>query len=204
MGNPQVTHLCIVRHGESEWNLEKRIQGQLNPSLTPLGQNQAQAVAARLAGEPWDEIYCSDLARAKSTAEAIAARIGLDITYLPELRERHQGRLEGLLATDAKRKYPDFDAPDVGRETLGQLYERTQKAFAEIVRLAGGRRVVVVCHGGVIRQYLLYLESEGLAECATEVENTSVTRVEWSIGGPKLLAVNDVAHLTASGLLRPA
>jgi len=197
------THVCIVRHGESEWNVEKRIQGQMDPPLSDLGERQAQAVARRLSQERWDAIYSSDLARARLTAEAIAQQVGLQIAVRTGLRERAFGRLEGILHIDARAKYPDWDAPELGRETEEALSERARSAFEEIVSTHPGQRVLVVTHGGLIRQFLGSIDLDGMAEPVTEVRNTSVTRLEW--GSPcRLLICNDIDHLLAENLLRLA
>lgn len=200
---PSSTHLCIVRHGESAWNLEKRVQGQLDPVLTQLGERQAEAVAMRLGAEPWDVIYSSDLTRARSTAAAIAARASLSVQERSNLRERGQGRLEGLLATEARARFPNWDAPEVGRESMDALRERARKAFDEIVGAHPGGRILVVAHGGLIRQYLEHLYAQGVGDGGVDVENTSITRVAWN-GTCNLLSVNDIAHLVEGNLLRSA
>lgn len=198
------TLLCLVRHGESEWNLEKRIQGQSDPALTMLGGRQAEAVAERLAGDPWDLLYSSDLARARETAERIARRIRLEIRFREALRERYQGKLEGMLAVDARKAYPDFDAPEVGRETIAQLRARAVEAISGILDEGRNKRLIVVCHGGVIRAYLHHLEDLGAPVKPVETLNTSITLIRWLEDSPEILAVNDATHLAANGLMRPA
>ncbi len=193
------THLCIVRHGESEWNVERRVQGQLDPPLTPLGTRQAEAVAARLAAERWDVLYSSDLIRARSTAAAIGACTDLPVVERKDLRERSQGRLEGLLATEARARFPDWDAKEVGRESLADLRERARIAFEEIARAHQGQRVVVVAHGGLIRQYLEHLCTCGVGSGGVDVRNTALTRLEWN-PSCSLLCVNDIAHLLERNL----
>lgn len=200
-----VTHLCVVRHGESEWNRERRVQGQRDPALSPLGERQAEAVARRLEGERWDALYSSDLTRARLTAQEIARRVGLVVHERPELRERSLGVLEGLLADEARARYPDWDAPEVGREPARAFYERAKAAFGAIVAAHPGERVLVVSHGGLIYQYLEFLRELGAGTGGVSVENTGVTRVEWPAGGsgrPRLLCVNDVSHLQEGNLLR--
>lgn len=193
-----VTHLCIVRHGESAWNVEKRVQGQLDPDLTELGLRQAQAVAQRLGEEAWDALYSSDLTRTRKTAQAIAARIGLEIRLRVDLRERCQGCLEGLLSEEARIRYPDWNAPELGRESKEALRERAKKAFAEIIAAHPGQRIVVVSHGGLIRQFMEHLHSLGVGSGGVNMDNTSITRVEWD-GNYRLLCVNDTAHLSVQG-----
>lgn len=194
------THLCIVRHGESLWNVEKRVQGQMDPDLTELGEAQAEAVARRLSDEKWDALYSSDLTRARKTAAAIAELVGLEVQERADLRERYQGCVEGMLAEKARELHPDWDAPEVGRESMQALSSRAKRVFTEIVAAHRGERVLVVTHGGLIRRYLVYLHSLGVGPGGVSVDNTSTTRVEWS-DTCGLLAVNDTAHLE-DGLAR--
>src|SRR5690606_34518196 len=150
------------RHGESEWNRERRVQGQKDPALSPLGQRQAEAVARRLESERWDALYSSDLARARLTAQQIARRVGLAGRERADLRERSLGVLEGLLADEARARYPDWDAPEVGREPGSAFYQRAKAAFGAIVAAHPGQRVLVVSHGGLIYQYLEFLRELGV------------------------------------------
>lgn len=149
-----MTVVCLVRHGESAWNRDGRIQGQRDPALSPRGRRQAEAVARRLAADPdgWAALYASDLARAARTAVVIGVRLGLPVELDPGLRERGQGRLEGLTADEALRVYPDFDAPDVGREPADRFGERCLAGLRRVTARHRTGRVVVVTHGGVIRR----------------------------------------------------
>jgi len=191
----RITHLCLVRHGESLWNAEGRVQGQLDPDLSPLGERQAKALAARLSREPWDRLYASDLRRALATAEAIARRTGLEVHRLVELRERHMGRLEGLLAGEARALYPDWDDPVVGRESLAAFTERAVAVCRRLITAHPGERLLVVTHGGLIKQYLNHLNFGDWL-----IDNTGITRLEWTEEGGiplrcRLICVNDTGHI---------
>lgn len=198
------TLLCLVRHGESEWNLERRIQGQMDPVLTDLGHKQAQAVAERFELGEWDLLYSSDLARARQTAEKVSARLGLEIRFRSILRERSQGKLEGLLSVEARKRYPDFDAPEVGRETLDQLTARAAKGIGEILAEGEGKRLIVVAHGALILAYLNHLKENGATVEPVQHGNTGVTLIRWQGSEPEVLAVNDVSHLVEKNLVRIA
>ncbi|MBX6395401.1 MAG: histidine phosphatase family protein, partial [Alicyclobacillaceae bacterium] len=87
--------ICLVRHGETVWNREQRLQGHQDIPLTDKGREQARAVARRLSTEPWDLVYSSDLSRARETAEIIAKHCGVRVVTDPRLRERFYGRFEG-------------------------------------------------------------------------------------------------------------
>ena len=105
-----LTHIILVRHGETLWNLEGRRQGQADSPLTPLGIAQAQAIAERLADEPVDALYSSDLTRALVTAGHVGAACGLPVIADARLREKSFGVLEGLQYAEVQAKYPEVSA----------------------------------------------------------------------------------------------
>lgn len=155
-----VTRFCLIRHGETAWNLDRRLQGQLDIELNPLGRHQAQAAAAWLAGEPVDALYASDLKRAWHTAERLEVTLGLARRAAPEFRERRYGAFEGLTYDQAAERYPeayrhfetrhaDFSLP-LGGESLRALYERVTAKLLELAVSHRGETVVIVTHGGVL------------------------------------------------------
>lgn len=187
-----VTTLCLLRHGESTWNAEKRIQGQLDPPLSALGRLQAVRVAARLAKEHWDAIYSSDLQRARQTAQAVADATGLPVHLDPALREQGQGKREGMLAEEAKLLYPDPDAPEVGREPVAALTARAIAALERIRDAHPGQRVIVVSHGALLAAFLrAVLGIEG----KIVMENTACTVVHWDGTAWQCSTYLDVSHL---------
>src|SRR5258706_3803519 len=100
------TRLCLVRHGETAWNAEGRVQGQLDIPLSPTGLAQAKAVASALAGESFDAIYSSDLVRVRQTAQPIAELLKKDVLLDERLRERHYGVFQGITYAEAKERFP--------------------------------------------------------------------------------------------------
>lgn len=154
------TRICLVRHGETTWNAEKRIQGQIDIGLNAAGLAQAEAAADWLSRQPATALYSSDLLRARQTAERIAVRLDLHPVFKPEFRERRYGFFEGLTYEEARARYPAeyqrFEARDpqfvipFGGESLQQLHERV---YAGLQRIATGhlnQTIVVVTHGGVL------------------------------------------------------
>ncbi len=144
--------LLLVRHGQSTWNADGRWQGQADPPLSALGERQAAAAGATLEG-PFDAVAASDLARAASTAAAIAAAQGLEVVMrLPALRERAAGPWEGHTRAEIEERWPDHLAtgrrPE-GYESDDDIVGRVLPALDELREL--GSRLVVVSHGGVIR-----------------------------------------------------
>jgi probable phosphoglycerate mutase len=113
--------LCLVRHGETDWNAQKRIQGQIDIPLNARGRAQAAATAAGLAGQRFDAVYSSDLARAWQTAQPIAAALGLPLYAAPGLRERHYGRMQGLTAAEARVRIPSVHAAYAARDRQRRL-----------------------------------------------------------------------------------
>jgi broad specificity phosphatase PhoE len=140
-----VTTLLFVRHGETDWNAEGRLQGQTDRPLNDYGRRQARELAARLAGDGVAALYASDLSRAKETAEIVGAELGLPVVVDPDLRERNWGTWEGL--TPAER-----DAVAFVGETPQEHRERTMRAVRRIAERHPDQTVVVVTHGGSLRR----------------------------------------------------
>jgi probable phosphoglycerate mutase len=155
-----LTRLCLVRHGETNWNLERRAQGQMDIALNARGRAQAEALAAELATERFDRIYSSDLKRALQTAAPLARARDLPILKNQELREKRDGAWEGLSHAEVEALYPedfahyrqrdlDFVIPG-GGESISQLAARVAPALEEIAKAHGGETVLVVAHAGVL------------------------------------------------------
>ena len=102
-----MTTILLVRHGETDWNLERRWQGHIDRPLNDVGRAQARALADRLDSEPFAAVYSSDLARARETAEIVAAAHGLPVHLDPRLREADVGEWSGLTADEIERRYPE-------------------------------------------------------------------------------------------------
>ncbi len=141
-----MTTLLLVRHGETDWNAEGRLQGQTDRPLNDFGRRQARRLAEELEAEEFAAIYSSDLARAHETAAIVGERLGLPVVLDPDLREKDWGNWEGL--TPVERDRVEF----VG-ETTEAHQERTLQALRRIAeRHAGDDAVLVVTHGGSLRR----------------------------------------------------
>jgi 2,3-bisphosphoglycerate-dependent phosphoglycerate mutase len=140
-----VTELLLVRHGETDWNAEGRLQGHTDRPLNEYGRRQAIELADRLAGEGADAIYASDLVRAQTTAEIIGERLGLPVVVDPDLREKNWGTWEGL--TGDERVLVEFEG-----ESTENHRDRVMAAVRRIAARHPGQRVVVVTHGGSLRR----------------------------------------------------
>jgi len=193
---PQTTRLCLVRHGETDWNLTYRYQGTTDIPMNETGRDQAGRVADKLAGQSWDAIVSSPLSRAMETARAIAATTGIEtIEEDRDLQERGYGEAEGLTLVEREKVWPDAHWP--GLESWDDVATRTMTAIERIAANHAGQRVLVVCHGGVINSILAVLSENELGTGKTVILNTSLTTLtrsgeEWTIG-----IVNEASHLEA-------
>ena len=199
------TRLCVVRHGETAWNAEHRVQGQLDVPLNEAGQAQAQAAARALAREKFDVIYSSDLSRARQTAAPTAELLAMPVVVDRELRERHYGIFERLTYAEVKVRYPEdyarFEArdPDYAFRTGESLKDFSVRSIAVISRIANqheGRNILVFTHGGVLDK--LYRHVTGLPLSAPRdfgIPNAGLNRIELTPGGWRIRAWADVAHL---------
>jgi broad specificity phosphatase PhoE len=141
-----VTTLLLVRHAETDWNADGRLQGQTDRPLSDFGRRQAQRLAGELEREEIEAIYSSDLSRARETAEILGERLGLPVALDPELREKDWGTWEGLTAVERGRV--EF----VGESTEAHQ-ERMLRALRRISdRHPGSGCVLVVTHGGSMRR----------------------------------------------------
>ncbi|WP_345941177.1 histidine phosphatase family protein [Microbacterium sp. Se63.02b] len=135
-----MTHLTLVRHGQTDWNLARRIQGSTDIPLNATGREDAARAAEQLATSTHHAVYTSPLLRARETAEIIADRLGLEVAgVVPDIREREFGEGEGMLVEDYIGAYGDWHAEVAGAETLQQVGERAIAALHAIARQARRR-----------------------------------------------------------------
>jgi len=166
-----VTDFLLVRHGETDWNAAGRLQGHTDRPLSDYGREQARRLAAELAGEQFDAIYSSDLARARETAEIVGASLGLPVTLDPDLREKDWGTWEGLTSTER------FGVELAG-ESTAQHQERMLAALGRIAETHPNGRVIVVTHGGSMRR----VQTEVLGFAMPVVENCGRWACGWENG----------------------
>ncbi len=201
----QVTRVVAIRHGETVWNAEMRMQGQLDTVLSGRGRWQARRVAEALAGEGIEAVFASDLARAFDTAQAIADRIGLDVETDQGLRERSFGVFEGYTYAEIgarwpaeaarwRRHEPDF-GPDEG-ETFRDFSVRAVAAATRIAASHAGRSIAFVTHGGVLD--CLYRAASNVpldAPRSWQLGNAAINRLLYTPRGFTLVGWSDTAHL---------
>ena len=203
------TRVVAIRHGETAWNAETRIQGQRDIPLNATGVWQARQMAAALADEGIQAIYSSDLQRADDTAAALAAATGLPLVNDAGLRERHFGEFEGFTFAEIEQRWPALSErwrrrePDfgpAGGETLNSFYARSVATATRLVAAHPGQTIALVTHGGVLD--CLYRAATRVALQAPrtwQIGNTGVNRLLYSPEGSVLIGWNDVGHLESGG-----
>ena len=201
-------HLMLVRHGETEWNVQRRYQGQSDVPLSEIGNQQAESIAGRLAGQEIGAIYASDLKRAWQTAQVIAAQIGLDVISEPRLRELKFGILEGLTFEEAEEKYPemitawldDFNNTPERAETIDMFNARIVSLLDDLKVKHDEQVVLLVGHGGSLSEILRAVLGLSLEKrWYIQMENASLSEVLIADDYVALNRLNDTCHLVVLG-----
>lgn len=205
MPGGRTTLLIALRHGETAWNAEQRIQGQLDTPLNETGRWQAERLGQALADADVQAIYSSDLQRARDTAAPLAQRMGLPVQTDPALRERHFGQWQGSRYPELEQQYPeqtlawrrrdpDFGPP--GGETLAAFHERALAAYTRLAQAHAGQTVAVFAHGGLLDS--LYRAATGQALQAPRswlCANARINRLLYTGEAFTLVGWNDDTHL---------
>ncbi len=166
-------HIHLFRHGQTDWNAERRIQGQSESRLTDLGVQQAQALGQRIQQLRFDQVFCSSSLRTRQTAAHAFAQAPHPITYLDTLREIDLGPWEGRLYAEIEVEQPDsyrhfWEQPHLfdvaGAETFAQLQQRAIDAVALIKSELNAGHVAIVSHGALIKALLCHFENKPLSE----------------------------------------
>ncbi|MCC6801657.1 MAG: histidine phosphatase family protein [Anaerolineae bacterium] len=196
--------ILLIRHGQTDWNLEQRWQGHLDVPLNTAGRDQARRLADYLRERSITAVYSSDLTRAVMTAEPIARSHGLDIKPDPRLRELNLGVFQGLTTSEINSKYPE-ESRQMSLDYLGYviptgearraMQDRAYAAYRDIVAAETGPEIAVVTHGGTIRVLLLKLFDVDDMMKRISVKNTSVTTIDADGKGARLVEAAATPHL---------
>jgi 2,3-bisphosphoglycerate-dependent phosphoglycerate mutase len=204
-GHTEPTRVLAMRHGETAWNVDTRIQGKLNIGLNEKGRNQAERLGAALALEPITAIYSSDLWRAYDTALAISRAIGVPVVTDEGLRERGFGVFEGKTYAEIAERWPELalrwrqrdpDFHPEGGESLTQFRDRILTASQALAARHPGEQIAMVAHGGVMD--VLYRAATGQSIQATRtwaLGNAVINRLLWVPTTFSLVGWNDTTHL---------
>ncbi|MEJ6021803.1 histidine phosphatase family protein [Ramlibacter sp. PS4R-6] len=202
----EATRIIAIRHGETAWNADSRIQGQRDVGLNETGRWQARRVGVALAGEDIAAVYSSDLGRAHETAREISEVTGLPVVRSEGLRERAFGMFEGKTfdeiheawpdhAQNWRRRLPEWQPPE-GGESLVELRARVQRTMEELAARHPGEQIVVVAHGGVLDAlYRIATGQEVNSPRTWELPNGAINRLLWTPEGFTLVGWSDTQHL---------
>jgi probable phosphoglycerate mutase len=202
----QTTRLIIIRYGETEWNLEGRIQGHLDSPLTETGRAQAGAIAGRLCEVDVNALYSSDLGRAYATAQIVSDKTGLETITDIRLRELNLGKFEGLTEEEVRKRFPeeyrylkdsdpDYIYPD--GESKSQFSLRVISCLEELMGKHLGDQIVVITHGGALSRLIRYtlgmpvVGSNEYKVCNAALNVFSYQNKRW-----QLEIWGDISHLT--------
>jgi probable phosphoglycerate mutase len=204
------TSIMLIRHGETAWNAERRLQGHLDIALNPEGERQARLLAAALGQEHIDAVVASDLLRARQTAEALAHAHGLPLQLDHALRERCYGGFEGMLYSEIAQRFPRefaaWQARDVDGvlpagvnrgETFRDFHSRVTGAILRWAAAHPGKTLALVAHGGVLE--CAYRSALGLSLESPrdfKVHNASINRFTVEEGVLRLQSWGEVGHLS--------
>jgi probable phosphoglycerate mutase len=209
-----MTDIILIRHGETDWNQVRRLQGHWDIALNELGHRQASALALALSSEKPTAIYASDLQRARDTAQAVADRHQITVSIDARLRERCYGAFEGLLYDDIDGHFPQafaqwqarelharFPAGERQAETLHEFSARAVAVVTELAQRHDNEKIIIVSHGGVLD--CVYRAAYGmdlLVERQFDMKNAAINRLHWNGTQMTVLQWADVAHLDAAAL----
>jgi probable phosphoglycerate mutase len=208
-GEPTITRLMLVRHGETDWNVGLRIQGHTDIPLNPRGREQARRLGLSFGDETLDAVYASDLSRAYDTAAELARACGAELRQEVSLRERHFGCFEGMTFGEIEARWPDqarrwrqrdpHYGPE-GGETLWDFHRRCVDTATRLATRHPGQSIALVAHGGVLD--CLYRAATLLdlqAPRTWQIDNATVSRLLWTGQGFSLVGWNDATHLEGVG-----
>jgi len=206
----QLTRIIAIRHGETAWNVDTRIQGQLDVPLNDTGRWQAQRLGRAVADEGISAIYASDLLRAYETARAVADGARCEIVTELGLRERHFGEFEGFTWAEIEQRWPaeserwrkrDLDFAPKGGESLRQFYARSIDTATRLAGAHPGQTIALVAHGGVMD--CLYRAASRIdlqAPRSWQLGNASINRLLYTPEGFTLVGWSDTFHLDDDAL----
>jgi probable phosphoglycerate mutase len=201
----QATRIIALRHGETDWNVDTRIQGTLDIDLNETGRWQARRAAQALSKEEIDAVYSSDLLRAWDTACTIATTIGQEAQAVQTLRERSFGIFEGRTFLEIEATWPeqtlrwrqrDPHWKPEGGESLQELRQRIELAVFSLAERHPGEQIVLVAHGGVLDvMYRLATRQDLQTPRSWNLGNATINRLLWTPEGLSLVGWADTRHL---------
>jgi len=199
-----MTTIYLTRHGQTEWNLEKRLQGHGNSPLTEFGLNRAKELSERIKDIDIDTIYTSPIERAYKTAEIVKGDKYIEVKVHEGLKEMNFGDYEGKITEEVMKENPDWDISAIMRgnlemrapngETLGEVRERVNSAMRDIIKENEGKNILIVAHGITLKAIMTFFNDQ---EANNEVmEQASLTKVIVDGENFNIEFKNDGSHFT--------
>ncbi|MEK4227947.1 histidine phosphatase family protein [Solibacillus sp. FSL H8-0538] len=180
-----MTTICFIRHGQTDWNVEGRMQGQQNVPLNAIGKQQAQNCAIQLCNYKWDQLMSSPLLRAVQTADILSQHLGLRIQLLNEFAEKSYGEAEGLTTIKRQLQFPNGSIP--GEENGEVLQQRVLDGISELCIRFPQQQLLVVTHGDIIALIVDYYFNKKIIP-----QNTSMTRIQFTGKNVHLLPMDQL------------
>jgi uncharacterized phosphatase len=187
-----MTKICMIRHGETDWNAAGRIQGSTDIPLNQKGMEQAGRCRDALKAGDWDVIITSPLIRAKQTAAIINETLGLELIEMADFAERFFGDAEGMTLEERLALYPNREYPN--QEDRLAFSKRVVEGIHKINENFEGKRVLLVAHGAVIHQILTDL-SDGLFRPEDHLSNACFSHIQYGDNKWNIIEFNNVEHL---------
>ncbi|GLF91105.1 putative phosphatase PhoE [Bacillus safensis] len=191
-----MTTICLVRHGETDWNAAKRIQGRTDIPLNDTGKWQAEQTGLYLKDVHWDVVISSPLTRAKETAHLILKQVHAPLVIMDDFIERDYGDAEGMSFEERQKLFPDKQYPNM--EPLETIQDRMLEGIEKVRVAYPDQHVLIVAHGAAIHALLTILSDERMDLQNTRLVNACLNDVEWTDGKWKVRDYNVVSHLTQS------
>ena len=200
-----MTRFYFIRHGETQWNVEKRYQGHTDIPLSETGLKQGELLGKRFKNIPVDYVYASPLIRAVETAKFVAEATNNELNTIDSFKEINFGEWEGHTVNELKQKYKDsyinflkepFKYGFPGEGSFDNVAKRVMEGIDQLLKAHEGKNIVVVSHGGILKIAIMYLmEMDGSFYRKLWLDNTSITTIDFRNNEKFLITYNDKAHL---------
>ncbi|MFJ7747788.1 histidine phosphatase family protein [Peribacillus sp. NPDC097295] len=189
-----MTTICLVRHGETDWNVQGKLQGQTDIPLNENGKIQARKCGEFLSNEEWDVIISSPLKRAKETADIIGEWVASPIILKEDFIEKNFGDAEGMSADEREAAFIDKNYPNQEKEE--NLRERLLNGLQEILTEYPEKNVILVAHGAVIHLILRMMSNENIVSKQTKLSNACLSTIKYELNSWIIADFNQVNHLS--------
>ncbi|GAA0433254.1 phosphatase PhoE [Virgibacillus salarius] len=189
-----MTTICLIRHGETDWNAAGKLQGKTDIPLNDTGRKQAMKCATYLNSEDYDELICSPLRRAKETAEIINKQLQLPFKIMEAFKERSFGKAEGMTIAERNEAYPDRNFPN--QEEREDFQARVMGGIAKVKEQYPNKRILLVAHGAVINAILSELSDGEIGSGKTKLMNGCISNIHVQQDDWKVRDYNQTEHLS--------